>query len=208
MKVSKLFAAAVVLSLTATAAQAQLPGLPFYPTPTGMGVMAAADYAHPGTSQTLYAVRGGIGFGPFGVSAAVGQFKYSGIKANITYGATVAMKLFGGGLVPVSITAQAGASQLKSPSFPLIPSTTTTYVPIGVAVRANLPLFPLKPFAVGYYTIGSSDVLKEFRATIGADFNLLLGLGVHAAYDFGTGKNTQNGWGIGAHFNFRMPLPM
>jgi hypothetical protein len=166
-----------------------------------MGVMAAADYAHPGTSQTLYAVRGGIGFGPFGVTAAVGQYKVSGFTGKMTYGATVAMKLFGGGLVPVSITAQAGVSQLKT-----ILGSTTTYAPVGVAVRANLPLFPLKPFAVGYYTLGSSGVLKEFRATLGADFNFLLGLGVHAGYDFGTGTNTQNGWGIGAHFNFRMPV--
>jgi hypothetical protein len=203
MTLSKVFAAAVVLAFAAQTAQAQLPGLPFYPTPTGMGVMAAADYAHPGTSQTLYAVRGGIGFGPFGVSAAVGQYKYSGSDAKVTYGATAAMKLFGGGLVPVSIAAQAGVSQLKN-----LLSGTTTYAPVGVAVRANVPLFPLKPFAVGYYTLGSSNVLKEFRATIGADFNILLGLGVHAAYDFGTGTNTQNGWGVGAHFNFRMPLPM
>ena len=48
----------------------------------------------------------------------------------------------------------------------------------------------------------------EFRATVGTDFNLMLGLGVHAAYDFGTGTNTQNGWGVGAHFNFRVPVPM
>ena len=203
MTVSKVFAAAVVLTLAGAAAQAQLPGLPFYPTPTGLGVMAAADYAHPGSSQTLYAVRGGFGFGPFGVSAAVGQYKYTGFDAKVTYGATAAMKLFGGGVLPVSITAQGGVSQLKT-----LLGGTTTYAPVGVAVRANVPLFPLKPFAVGYYTLGSSNVLKEFRASIGADFNLLLGLGVHAAYDFGTGTGTQSGWGVGAHFNFRMPLPM
>jgi hypothetical protein len=68
-----------------------------------------------------------------------------------------------------------------------------------------VPLFPLKPFAVGYYVLGSK-VTKEFRATIGADFNLLLGLGVHAAYDLGTGSPTSNVWGVGAHFNFRMPV--
>ncbi len=208
MKVTRILATVLVLALAATAARAQLPGLPFYPTPTGMGVMAAADYAHPGSSQSLMAVRGGVGFGPFGVTAAVGQYKYTGFNANITYGATVAMKLFGGGLMPVSISAQAGASQVKTPSLPIIGSSTTTYVPVGVAVRANLPLFPLKPFAVGYYTLGNSDVLKEFRATIGADFNVLMGLGVHAAYDMGTGTGTQNGWGIGAHFNFRLPVPM
>jgi hypothetical protein len=89
----------------------------------------------------------------------------------------------------------------------LLGSTTTTSMPVGAAVRANLPLFPLKPFAVGYYVLGS-HVTNEFRATIGADFNLLLGLGFHAAYDLGTGTNSQSVWGIGAHFNFRLPVPL
>lgn len=201
MKLSKVFAAAVVLSLATTAARSQVPGLPFYPTPTGMGVLAAAEYAHPGSSQTLLALRGGVGFGPFGATAVVGQYKATGLSSQVAYGASAAMKLFGGGLVPVTISAQAGAGQLKYVS-PLV-SWTTTYVPVGAAVRANLPLFPLKPFAVGYYVLGS-NVEKEFRVTVGADFNLLMGLGIHAAYDMGTA----NTWGVGAHFNFRLPVPM
>ena len=82
-------------------------------------------------------------------------------------------------------------------------------MPVGVAVRASIPLFPLKPFAVGYYTLGTKDlVTKEFRATIGADFNVLFGLGVHAAYDLGTGTNSAKSWAVGAHFNFRLPVPL
>jgi hypothetical protein len=200
MKVSRVLAAAAVLVLGSQVARAQLPAMPFYPTPTGTGVMVAADYVHPGSSQTLYAVRGGIGLGPLGFTAALGSYKITGFSSQTEYGATAAMKLFGGGLLPLSISAQAGVGQLK------VGSSTTTYIPVGAALRANVPLFPLKPFAVGYYTLGSSDVLNEFRATIGADFNVLLGLGVHAAYDFGTGTNTQSGWGIGAHFNFRLPV--
>ena len=38
--------------------------------------------------------------------------------------------------------------------------------------------------------------------TLGADFNVLMGLGVHAAYDMGKNNNT---WGVGAHLNFRLP---
>lgn len=199
MKLSKVLAAAVVLSLAGAAARAQIPGLPFYPTPTGMGVLASADYAVPGSGQTMLALRAGIGFGPFGATAAVGQYKATNFSREIAYGASAAMKLFGGGLLPVTISAQGGFGQLKFVS-PLI-NYTTTYVPVGAAVRGNLPLFPLKPFVVGYYVLGS-NVKKEFRVTVGADFNLLLGLGVHAAYDMGS----QNTWGVGAHFNFRMPV--
>ena len=203
MKVSKLFAAAAVLLLGAQAARAQVSGLPFYPTPTGIGVMASAEYADPDWAGKLVALRGGAGFGPFGATVVVGQYKVSGFSAQTVYGASVAMKLFGGGLVPVSIAAQAGIGQAKF-TTPL-GSTTTTSMPVGAAVRANVPLFPLKPFAVGYYMLGSK-VTKEFRATIGADFNVLLGLGVHAAYDIGTASGSGKTWGVGAHFNFRLPV--
>lgn len=206
MKVSKVFAAAALLLLGTQVARAQVPGLPFYPTPTGMGVLASAEYAHPGSSQTMLAVRGGAGFGPFGATAVVGQYKISGTNAQTqtVYGASVAMKLFGGGLLPVSIAAQAGLGQVKTTAL-LGGSTTATAMPVGAAVRANVPLFPLKPFAVGYYMLGT-HVTKEFRASIGADFNLLLGLGVHAAYDIGTASGSDKTWGIGAHFNFRLPV--
>ncbi|MGD0483336.1 MAG: hypothetical protein ABSB58_01640 [Gemmatimonadales bacterium] len=198
MKVSKVFAAVVVLSLAGAAARAQVPGLPFYPTPTGMGILASADYAIPASHETMLALRGGIGFGPFGATAVVGQYKVTGLTSQIAYGASAAMKVFGGGMLPVSITVQGGVGQVKNP---FLTTTTVTYVPVGAAVRANLPLFPIKPFAVGYYVLGS-NVKKEFRLTVGADFNILLGLGVHAAYDMGSA----NTWGIGAHFNFRMPV--
>jgi hypothetical protein len=54
--------------------------------------------------------------------------------------------------------------------------------------------------------LGNNNVTNEFRATIGADFNLLLGLGFHAAYDIGTASGSGKTWGVGAHFNFRLPV--
>ena len=189
MRLSKIFAAALLMGMVGQAARAQIPGLPFYPTPTGLGVMVSADYADPGNSTSLYAVRGGIGFGPFGATAVVGAYKVSSFSAKTMYGGTAAMKLFGGGMLPVSLAAQVGVGQVKYP----VSGTTTTYVPVGVAARLTVPLFPLKPFAVGYYTLGSSDVQNEVRVTLGADFNVLMGLGVHAAYDMGKDVNT---WGV------------
>ncbi len=200
MKLSKAVAAAAVMLFGAQVARAQVPGLPFYPTPTGLGVMASADYANPGNSQTVLAVRGGAGFGPFGATVVVGQSKVTGYDAQTMYGATVAMKVFGGGLLPVSVAAQAGLGHVKVEMAG--GNSTITQIPVGAVVRANLPLFPVKPFATVYYMLGT-NVEKEVRASIGADFNLLLGLGVHAAYD--TGENSHS-WGVGAHFNFRLPV--
>ena len=195
MKLSKVVAAAAVLTLVAHVARAQVAGLPFYPTPTGLGVMASADYADPQGAGTVMVLRGGAGFGPFGITAVAGRA--SDPDYNV-YGATAAMKVFGGGLVPVSLSAQAGAGRWK------VGTTTVTYLPVGVAARLSVPLFPLKPFAVGYYTLGS-NVTEEVRVTVGADFNLLFGLGAHAAYDYG---DSYKGWALGAHFNFRLPVPI
>jgi hypothetical protein len=205
MRVSRVFAVAAVLLFGARVALAQVQDMPFYPTPTGLGVMVSADYANPGHSQSVWGVRGGAGFGPFGATVVVAQYKVTGFNSQTMYGASVAMKVFGGGLLPVSIAAQAGFGQVKVSTGG--GNSTITQIPVGAAVRANLPLFPLKPFAVGYYVLGS-NVQKEFRATLGADFNFLLGLGVHAGYDFGTATGSASTWGVGAHFNFRMPLPM
>jgi hypothetical protein len=199
MKLTKVFAATLLLGLASQAARAQVPGMPFYPTPTGTGILVSADYAHPGSSQNIYAVRGGLGFASLGFTAVVGSYKLSGVSAQTLYGASAAMKLFGGGTLPISLAAQAGVGQLKV-TTPL-GSSTGTYIPVGAAARVNLPLFPLKPFAVGYYNV-SSDFEKEFRFTLGADWNFPMGLGVHAAYDVGKDNNA---WGVGAHFNFRLP---
>jgi hypothetical protein len=204
MKLSRVVAAAAVLTLVAHVARAQVAGLPFYPTPTGLGLMASADYyADPQGAGTVKVLRAGAGFGPFGATAVAGR-----APGRNVYGATVAMRVFGGGLVPVSLSAQAGVGQEK------IWTTTVTYLPVGVAARLSVPLFPLKPFAVGYYTLGTNlhavSRNREARVTVGADFNLPFGLGAHAAYDYGdivmgTGYN---GWAVGAHFNFRLPVPV
>ena len=200
MKLSKVVAAAAVLMLVAQVGRAQIAGLPFYPTPTGIGVMASADYANPEGDGYVTAIRGGAGFGPFGATAVVGRGSDAGFDN--AFGATAAMKLFGGGLAPITIGAQAGFGTWK------VGTETVTYMPVGAVVRASIPLFPLKPYAVGYYTLGNSWIEKEARVTVGADFNLLLGLGIHAAYDYGLGSDSYNAWAVGAHFNFRLPVPL
>jgi len=207
MKVSQVFAVAAVLLLGAQVARAQVAGVPFYPTPTGLGVMASAEYGNPSVGQVTYALRGGAGFGPLGATAVVARVK--SLSTQTAIGGTVAMKLFGGGLLPVTISAQAGVGRWKQTYLQGLSmvDTTRTYAPVGVAVRANVPLFPIKPFAIAYYVLGS-HVKQEARVSVGADFNLLLGLGFHAAYDIGAANGSAKTWGVGAHFNFRLPVPL
>lgn len=199
---------ALVAALTcaAGAAQAQVLGIPFYPTPTGTGASAAADYGDPdGTGKSL-ALTGGLGLGRLGFTATVGTFDAGGaFDRTVLFGATAGMKLFGGGLNPISIGAQVGYGRAETPA-PIFGNpnnmATTSSLPVGINIGVSPPLFPLKPFAVAYYQLSDDGAGREARVTIGANFNLLLGLGFHGAYDAGDSGNT---WGVGAHFNFRMP---
>ena len=196
MKLTKVLAAVAGLALVASVARAQVGGIPFYPTSTGLGAFASADYGNPEGGDWATALTGGAGFGPFGATATLGQLRDG--ETVTMYGGTVAMKLFGGGLVPLTISAQGGAAQWK------MGDVTLRSLPVGVVARLSVPLFPFKPFAIGYYRIGT-HMEDEARVSVGANLNFLFGLGVHAAYDYGDSGST---WGVGAHFNFRVPVPV
>lgn len=188
---------AILTAMAAGAAEAQLLGIPYYPTPTGTGVSASADYGNPDGPGSAVGLTGGIGFGRFGITAGAGRVDFGGPGSNteITLGATAGMKLFGGGLNPLSVGAQVGAGTVS------IGGARQTWFMPGVNVALSPPLFPLKPFGVAYYTMG--DAQEELHLSVGANFNLLLGLGFHAAYDWADEAGAT--WGVGAHFNFRLP---
>src|SRR4051812_8856602 len=98
-------AAALVAAATSTA-KAQLPGIPYMPVETGTGISLAGDYGKPDNKSgggSAYGVTGGIGFSSFGLSASVGAWKPSGFSAQTSMGARLGMKLFGGGLNPITV---------------------------------------------------------------------------------------------------------
>lgn len=203
-------AVAAALTAAGSRAMAQLPGIPYQPVETGTGISIAADYGKPSDSLgggSAYGLTGGLGLGRIGVSASVGAMKPkgNGATSQTSFGGRAGLKLIGGGLVPLQVGVQVGASSIKVAN-PLGGSVTSTLVLPGAYVKVSPPLFPLKPFGMVYYRTGSCgsgcSIDKEARFTIGANFNLLLGLGVHAAFD--TGKSGHV-WGVGAHFNFRVP---
>lgn len=200
---SALFLFALAAS-TATTAAAQLPGIPYGPVETGLGLTVAADYGKPNDEAgggSAYGLTAGLGFSRFGLSLSAGMVKPDGLTdAEMAIAGRLGMKLFGGGLNPISVGAQVGVSTV---SFPVTPTTDTRITAImpGAWVRLSPPLFPLKPFGQVYYITGS-DIEEEVRFVVGANFNLLLGLGLHAGYDFGDGGSTL---GVGAHFTFRVP---
>ena len=189
----------------AAAAHAQLPGMPNQPVETGLGISLSADYAQPDNDLgggSAYGVSGGIGFSRFGISASVGSWNpdAAAVGAEVTYAGRLGMKLIGGGLNPLTVGAQVGVSSV---AFDFgAGSERATAINPGLWAKLNPPLFPLKPWAHVYYQTGNSNVDDEVRIAAGANFNLLLGFGVHAGYDWGDSGAT---WGVGAHFNFRVP---
>jgi hypothetical protein len=214
-------AAALPLAVGAKALTAQVAGIPVYYNPRGgMGVSAAANVGWQtagtgGLEGKAYALTGGLGAGPAYVTVSVGRFNPdpAGLDNEMTYGGTVSFKVFGGGVLPVSISAQAGVGYMKSGT------DSYTSVPLGVGVGLNVPLFPIKPWVAPRVRLartsggGQSDSETFFGVSAGADFNLLLGLGFHAAVDYEPKKTVSGGEipsttvvGVGAHFNFRVPM--
>ena len=195
-RIGAIAVAAVALSVVASQASAQLPGVPNYPIDTGTHLGLAADYAKPEGGGEAYGLQGSFGFSRFGVRAGVGGID-NGTASEVSYGGGVSMRLIGGGLNPLSVGAQVGATQVE------VGTTKFTSIQPGAWVKFSPPLFPIKPFGSIYYVTGD-NVTEETRLSIGANLNLLLGFGFHGAYDWGDSGYT---WGVGAHFMFRVGIP-
>jgi len=194
-------AVAVALVLVGAAvrpATAQiLNAVPLGVVPTGTGIMVGVDYGKPEGDGSAYGLTGGLALSRIGAQVSVGTLDPGAASNATSFGGQVGMRLFGGGLNPVAIGVQGGIQ-----SFEISGSTVKAF-PVGATVRISPPLFPLKPWGVAYYNLSSdSGVQNEARISVGADFNLILGLGVHAAYDWG---DSGSAWGIGAHFKFSVP---
>lgn len=204
----KVLTAAVAVPLTVQVASAQLPGIPYGPVNTGLGINVAADYGK-GTGSnppSAWGLSAGLGLSRIGISASFGALTPSGGSSLTTFAGMAGLKLFGGGLTPVEIGAQIGANVIGSTPT----SSSATNVLPGAWIKINPPLFPLRPWAQVYDQISNqvftaAGKKSEVRIAVGASFNLFMGLGVHAGYDFGTGTGSAKGWGIGAHMNFRVP---
>lgn len=194
---------------------AQVAGIPYYVNPRGgTGVMAAANLGFADDGKGI-ALTGGVGAGPLFITATAGQFNpdVTGAANVTTFGGTVGTKLFGNPLVPLTIGVQAGAGYFSSGSGATTSRLVT--IPVALGVGLNIPLFPLKPWVAprvqfNRATVGTTTVSQtRMGVSAGADFNLLLGLGFHAAVDHILKKDSSPAtttFGIGAHFNFRVPM--
>jgi len=213
-----MIAAALPLVAGATAARAQLAGIPVYFNPRGgTGIGVAANLGFPDNNAgggTAYGVAGSFGAGPVTLTGMVGAWKGTGFaSAQTSYGGDIAYRIFGGGLLPVALAVQAGYGSIKIPAG--LGTVTQNTIPVGVGLSLDPPLFPLKPWIaprMEFYSGGGVSA-SAFRVSAGVNFNLLLGLGLHAAVDWGKVPSKIDPAtpstlviGVGAHFNFHVPM--
>jgi hypothetical protein len=197
---------------------AQVRGLPVYNSGTPRGIGLYGDVGFPNDDAGgghAFGATGRLGLGFVGVTATVATFDPKGPEGSKTsVGGTGNLRVFGGPLVPLSVTLQAGVGYAE-----LEGSATTGedvdewHIPIGVGFALTIPnpALAIKPWLAPRIDItrlsggGSSNTDTNFGLSGGIELNLLNGFGAHASYDYVNGDGGNPGiFGIGAHYTFRV----
>jgi hypothetical protein len=206
-------------TLVAPGAAAQVRGIPVYNSGIPSGIAIYGDIGFPnvesGKGRAL-ALSGKAGFGPFGATAMLSTFNPEAPgDSKLSVGGTLNYKIFGGPLIPLSVTLQGGIGYSK-PDDGFLPSGEVNEFrfPIGVGFALTIPnpALAVKPWIAPRVDIirvsggGLSDTESNFGLGGGLELNLLSGLGFHAAYDrvFMDGGDPSV-FGFGAHYAFRIP---
>jgi hypothetical protein len=217
----QLAVACLILSLLAGAGQtagAQVRGIPVYNNGIPSGIALYGDVGFPNEDAgkgTAFGISGRAGFGPFGATAMVATFNPEGDGDNdLTVGATLNYKVFGGPLIPLSVTLQGGIGYSK-PDLGILPGDEDELrfpVGLGFALTIPNPALAIQPWIAPRVDIirisggGLSDTETNFGVSAGVELNTLGGFGVHAAYDRVFADGGDPGiFGIGAHYAFRIP---
>jgi hypothetical protein len=215
-------AAAVLIALAGTAlpAAAQVRGIPVYNSGVPRGIAVYGDVGFPNDEAgggTGYAVTGKAGFGLFGATAMLSSYNPDGPgDADLSVGATLNYRVFGGPLVPLAVTLQGGVGYAK-PDQGILPTDADVslwHFPIGVGFALTIPnpVLAIRPWLAPRVDIvrasadDESETDTNFGLSGGLELNFLNGFGLHAAYDavFADGA-TPGVFGLGAHYAFRVP---
>ncbi len=238
MKRFMTFGAALIMGLTFIAgpAVAQMNSIPVYFNPKGgTGLMVAVDLGRGINDQsgenTAVAFRSALGIGPVTIGGGVGIVDLDkgglvGRESETQYMGNFALRLFGGGLLPVSVSLQGGVGVLDISDLGIKFVT----VPIGLGIGFSIPTpgFSFDPWFAPRYTMvrNEVDIFPEtltqngFGVSAGVNLNFLMGLGLHIAGDWqknpreiitsGTGtsevfETKPFVLGIGLNYTFRIP---
>jgi hypothetical protein len=175
----------------APVAQAQVTGLPVRNAGLSSGLTIGGEVGFPDADYrkgTAYGARGALGLGPFGVSAVVSRWDPKGPGGGQTgVGGYLNLKVFGGPLIPLSVTLQGGAEYVKQGGVKLLHAP----IGLGIALKIPNPALAIKPWIaprldvlhVSGAVASASDTETNFGISGGVDLSLLGGLGFGVAYD-------------------------
>jgi hypothetical protein len=211
-------ALALAHPLAAPPAECQVRGIPVYNSgvSTGIAIYGDVGFSNQDAGKgTAFAVTGRAGFGPLGATAILSTFNPDGpASSDVSVGATLNYKVFGGPLIPLSATLQGGIGYSK-PDTGLLPGNDTELrfpVGLGLALTIPNPALAIRPWIAPRIDIirtsggGTSNTETSFGLGGGLELNLLNGFGLHAAYDrVFTDGGDPSVFGLGAHYAFRIP---
>jgi hypothetical protein len=214
---------AIILALAAAAtaqASAQVLGLPVENAGVVSGLGLSFDGGLPNDAAGgghAFGATAALGLGPLGVTARVSRYSPDVTDPLWSAGATLNYKVFGGPLVPIAATLQAGAGY-ASPDVACVPPGACEVnewrfpVGLGIALTIPNPALAIKPWIAPRVDIvrtsldGESSTETDFGISGGVQLNLLTGLGLHATYDLMMVDPENRGiFGAGLHYNFRIP---
>jgi hypothetical protein len=206
-----LVVAAVGFSLPAAA---QVTGLPVINSGISSGISITGMVGFPNSDYgkgRAYGARGTIGLGPIGFGAQISSYNPGGSADSYTaYGASANLKVFGGPLIPLSVTLQ-GAAEYGKPTDAI----KVLHVPVGLGIALKIPnpALAIKPWIaprIDYTRVeggGKSDSKTNFGLSAGIDFSLLFGLGLSASYDkvFSGNGGDPAVFALGAGWTIKIP---
>jgi hypothetical protein len=223
------------LSLTVTSAAAQLNSIPVYFNPKGgTGLMVAADFGRgvndDSGQNTAFGARAALGIGSFTLGAGIASANPlvgTERQTELQYMANAALRVFGGGLVPISVSLQVGVGVLKVDGSDTGASDADLItVPLGVGVGFSIPTpgFSVEPWIAPRYTINKNEIesIPSFNQgglglSAGVNLGFIMGLGLHVAADwqslpekmvtpsFSALETSSFLLGVGVHYTFHIP---
>lgn len=203
----------------ASPAEAQVRGIPVYNSgiPTGVGVYADIGFPNEAAGKgRALAVTGRAALGPLGATAILSTFNPEGPgDSELSVGGSLNYKVFGGPLIPLSVTLQGGIGYSK-PDVGFLPGDDVNEfrfpVGLGLALTIPNPALAIKPWIAPRVDIvrvsggGQSETSSNFGIGAGLELNTLSGFGVHAAYDrVFMDQGDPSVFGFGVHYVFRIP---
>lgn len=208
-----LTAALFGLTLRSEAQVVAVTGLPVRNAGISTGLFLGAEVGFPDADYgkgTAVGARGAVGLGPIGLSAVISSWNPKGSgPAATAIGGYAGLKVFGGPLIPLSVTLQGGAEYAK------LSGVKSLHLPVGLGIALKIPnpALAIKPWIAPRLDISrvsgviNSNTDIHFGISGGVDFSLLGGIGFGVAYDrvwAGKGVNPSV-FSAGVNYTLKVP---